>query len=125
MTALVLAWNAPVAEASTLITPGKVTEITTLDQPLPILPAPADGRIAGYGFFARVTGDECAAAVGDPGAQLRAAAGDDVCAFDLDLSYVISDFESDLYNTPAPFSASVLVGSRSLPIAVGSFVNTT
>jgi hypothetical protein len=124
LTALVLAWDAPAAEASTTISPGHVVEITGSVGPLPSLPAPADGRIAGFGFFARVTGDECAAPVGDPGAQFSAPAGDIVCAFSVDLSFVNPDFEIDTYNTPPRFSAKVLVGTTPFGIPASDFTGT-
>jgi hypothetical protein len=67
---------------------GKVTLVTS---PLPVLPAPKDGSIAGYGFSGRVSGYECASSVPTAAGAIDPPPGDDVCVFALSLTMPLVD----------------------------------
>jgi hypothetical protein len=71
---------------TTVVPSGKVAVYYDFQTTLPVLPVPADARINGYGFAGRVTGDECAGVIGNPGAQFEGPQGDQVCMFSLSLS---------------------------------------
>ncbi|HEV2360412.1 MAG TPA: hypothetical protein VGS21_01795, partial [Acidimicrobiales bacterium] len=100
------------AGGSSVVSPGRVTFLSGANTSLPMLPAPADGRLAGYGFVARVTGDHCGRSVGDPGSVISGPSGEDVCVFSLSLSLDQPDVVSDNGDVIPPLSGAVLVGNR-------------
>jgi hypothetical protein len=94
--ALVSFLAVPVASAATLIPAGRVTLLSDVSNPYPTLPAPkGDSRIRGYAFAAAVTGDECAATVGNGPDGLVAPAGDEVCDFSWSLAGFFPLSETD------------------------------
>lgn len=96
---------------------GRVVVVTDVFNPLPALPAPAEGVINSYGFTADVTGDECAPAVGTGNDDITGPAGSEVCVFSLDDTGESPDTVTDTGQViPAPTS-DVVVGSRRVVIS--------
>ena len=106
----------PAGAANKVVTPGAVTVLNDTEMTLPVLPAPADGRIAGYGFTVEVTGNRCAASVGDPGDAITAAGGAEVCVFSLTLDYDQPDTTAGTTPVRYPATGWVAVGGKVLPI---------
>lgn len=108
------------AAAGTTVQPGQVVLISDSSQPLPNLPPPADGQpIAGYGFSASVTGEQCAPSVGSGASQIRAASGYDVCVFSLDYTtYPVSNpYITDTGQTVPPVEGHFAFGSQSFGVS--------
>ncbi len=73
---------------------------------------PADGRLAGYGFTAGVTGDECGASVGGGGAEIVAGTDEDVCVFSLSITLDQPDTTGISSSDPAEQGGVVSAADR-------------
>jgi hypothetical protein len=114
----------PEAAAATVVQPGQVRVLSDTGHPYPALPAPTgDNEVRGYGFAAKVTGDECATTVGSGPDELTAPAGDEVCAFSLGLSLFHPLLVTDNGQNIAALAGKVTDGTSTDPITLSQLDN--
>lgn len=102
--------------SETLVRPGSLSVLSDVFETLPVIPAPADGRLRGYGFSARVTGDRCASSISGPGVRLVSGPGDEICAFGFTVSFSSSVSVTDDGEAVPGFSAHVVDGTETIPL---------
>lgn len=103
---------------------GRLTILSDVFHPFPRLSPPVAAafpgpRLRGYGFSAKVTGDECAPTVGSGIDELRSARGDVVCAFSLPTTVFGTESVTAAGEAVAPISGEVSDGTTAVAITLG------